>query len=347
MKRDKTEFIILPAFHGDCILIKTFDNKNDEFVILIDGGTSQTFRHSLKTELKNISKINLLILTHIDSDHIGGLISLFKSSLIDNIDIEEIWMNHPELVEVSNENLISTKQGDSLKALIFKKKPNVTLNQISTVQGLIFKAGIEFIILSPTDTIINELYRKWQSTDLASAKEKNVNISAHQDSYSESMEILSRIPFSPDKKINDDIFNSSSIAFILKCYDTSMLLLADSRPEVICESLRVNGFSEDNPLEIDYVKVSHHGSTNNTSQEQLSLVKSNNFIISTNGGTARHKHPAKETIARIIYNSQRTKSKLNVYFNYPIDSLKQRIGNFISSGDIAEGNWQVATKNRF
>ncbi|MBS0027210.1 ComEC/Rec2 family competence protein [Chitinophaga sp. 22321] len=347
MKRNKTEFAILPAFHGDCILIKTFDTDQNEFIILIDGGTSQTFRHSLKKELENISHIDLLILTHIDSDHIAGLVNLFKSSLIDNITIDEIWMNHPELVEVDDGELISTKQGNNLKNLILLKKPDVKLIEISTLTKLVVKSGIEFVILSPTPEINNELYRQWQVANLAEIKKDRVNISSIKDSYFKSLEDLSKIPFFPDKKINDDIFNSSSISFVLKCYDTSILLLADSRPEIISESLRSNGFNECAPLKVNYVKISHHGSLNNTSQELLGLLRSDNFIISTNGGTSFHKHPSRETIARIIFNSQRTDEVLNIYFNYKVEDIKRRIGDFIIEDDFNSGNWLVENKNWF
>jgi len=100
--------------------------------MLIDGGTAQTFRYSLKAELKGITRINLLVLTHIDSDHIAGLISLFKSSTIDDLTIDEIWMNHPEIVEVNTDALISTGQWDSLKELIFSKKPGIKIREVST-----------------------------------------------------------------------------------------------------------------------------------------------------------------------------------------------------------------------
>ena len=52
MKRHKTEFIILEAFNGDSILVKTFDEGFEEFIILIDGATSSCFEHALKKELK-------------------------------------------------------------------------------------------------------------------------------------------------------------------------------------------------------------------------------------------------------------------------------------------------------
>ncbi len=347
MKRNSTEFAILPAFHGDCILIKTYDSNNDEFIILVDGGTAQTFKYTLKAELEAIKHINLLVLTHIDSDHIAGLISLFKSSLIDSIAIDEIWMNHPELVEVNTDELISTKQGDSLKELILLKKPDVKLREITTADKSIVKDGIEFKILSPTPQIKEELYRQWRLSDLPKTDTDNVNISSQKEIHSNSLEDLGKISFSPDKNINGDIFNSSSISFVLKCIDISILLLADSRSEIITESLRQNCFSESNPLEVDYVKVSHHGSLNNTSQEQLGLIKSNNFIISTNGGTSDHKHPSRETIARIVYSSQRKDEVLTIYFNYKIDDLKERIGDFINDKDFEKGNWNAISKNWF
>lgn len=54
MSRTQTEFNIVPAYNGDSILIKTFDESEKEFVILIDGGTSATFDYSLKKKLKEI-----------------------------------------------------------------------------------------------------------------------------------------------------------------------------------------------------------------------------------------------------------------------------------------------------
>ena len=51
MTRNQTELNILPAFNGDSILIKTFDEYQKEFIILIDGGTPSTFEYSLKENL--------------------------------------------------------------------------------------------------------------------------------------------------------------------------------------------------------------------------------------------------------------------------------------------------------
>lgn len=347
MKRNKTDFVVLPAFHGDCILIKTYDIEHNEFIILIDGGTAQTFRYSLKDELKNISRINLLILTHIDSDHIAGLITFFKNSLINEIQIDEIWMNNPDLVEINNGKLISVKQGGNLKNLILEKQPKTKLIQISTLDNVINHSGIEFTILSPTTDIVNELYVQWGALKELEKQENRSNISSVRNSYLQSLEDLSKTTFSPDKRINEDIFNASSISFLLKCPDISMLLLADSRPEIITQSLKGIGINNDNPLFVDYVKVSHHGSLNNTSQELMDLIMSNNYLISTNGGSANHRHPSRETISRLVYNRNRNEKKLNIFFNYDLKGLREKIGDFINENDLEHGNWNAINQNRF
>lgn len=354
MTRNQTELNILPAYNGDSILIKTFDEKNVEFIILIDGGTPSTFQYSLKKQLTEITKIDLLVLTHIDNDHIGGLINLFKNNLIDKIKIDEIWYNQPdvELYEPKTEKaLISVPQAEDWKSLIKQKKPNVIIKEITTENGVINIEGLEFIILSPTVEIKKKLHEIWlkerhkpKNTELSNKALISMNIL----SYSKSLEELNRIDFKPDKSINNDIYNSSSIAFLLKCSDLSFLLLADSRAEVISDNLKALDYSETNPLEVDIVKVSHHGSLNNTSQELLSLIKSNHYIISTNGGTSNHKHPSRETIARIVCKTnQMDDSTLNIYTNYEVDKIKDKIGEFITDDDFELGNWKIKYKNTF
>lgn len=351
MTRTQTELNVLPAYNGDSILIKTYDENNEEFVILVDGGTPSTFEYSLKKRLTEISKINLLVLTHIDNDHIGGLINLFKNNLISRIKIDEIWYNQPDVEfyePKSDKALISVPQAEDWKTLIKEKKNGVVIKEIATENRMINIKGLEFIILSPTSDIKNKLYETWlKERD----KPKNIElnnkafISTNIPNYSKSLEELNKIDFKPEKSINNDIHNSSSISFLLKCLDLSLLLLADSRAEVICDNLKELGYSESNLLEVNFVKISHHGSLNNTSQELLSFIKSNNYIISTNGGSSNHKHPSRETIARIVYKKNRNDEILNIYTNYSLESLKSKIGDFITDNDFKNGNWNIVHKN--
>ena len=351
MSRTQTEFTILPAYNGDSILIKTFDKNKEEFIILIDGGTPSTFDYSLKKKLNGISKINLLVLTHIDSDHIGGLIRFFKNSLIDEVEIDEIWINQPdsEFNQTTNEKaLISVRQAENLKALIKKKKPYSRIREITIADNVINIKGLEFTILSPTVEIKDKFYEVWERDQLTLKQDAlKVDICLESKVYSKSLKKLSEIDFKPHSSINSDIYNSSSIAFILNCPDVNLLFLADSRAEIITERLKQLGHKIEIPLEVDYVKISHHGSLNNTSQELLSLIKSSNYLISTNGGTARHRHPSRETIARIVHKKNRDEKLLNIYTNYKVEDIKLRIGEFVNENDFEEGNWNIEHKNTF
>lgn len=69
-------------------------------------------------------------------------------------------------------------------------------------------------------------------------------------------------------------------------------------------------YSTDNPLSVDYVKLSHHGSQHNTSPEFLKLIECQNYIISTNG--SGHGHPDKRTLARIADRHPHS----TIWFNY-------------------------------
>jgi len=352
MIRKETEINMLPAFNGDSILIKTYDEKDKEFIILIDGGTPSTFEYFLKKNLKYLNRIDLLILTHIDDDHIGGLINFFKNSIIEKFEIGEIWYNQPDVnfyESKSGKVLISVPQAEDWKGLIKQKKPNVFIKEITTESGIININGLEFTILSPTTVIKNKMYEVWlKERNKIKKPDLESLISNNKPSYSKSLEELSKINFKPEKSINNDIYNSSSISFTLRCPDISFLLLADSRPEVIANSLNELGYSITEPLEVNFVKISHHGSLNNTSQELLSLIKSNNYLISTNGGKSNHKHPSRETIARIIYKFNRyDNAVLNIYTNYDIEKIKEKIGEFITSVDLEKGNWKIEHKNTF
>lgn len=84
---------LLPAGYGDCILLSTDDKKPVN--ILIDGGLAKTYNEFIKKEMAYIlqlnQKLNLVICTHIDNDHISGLVELLNNSYYRLID--SIWYN--------------------------------------------------------------------------------------------------------------------------------------------------------------------------------------------------------------------------------------------------------------
>ena len=190
--------------------------------------------------------------------------------------------------------------------------------------------------MSPTKEILDSFYRKWVEHDFEN--DSNCQISGNVCNQLEkgSIEDIANSEFIPNKTLEDDFINASSIAIILWLPNFSILLLGDSRPEIIIESLKTIGYNDtDKRLKVDYIKVSHHGSKNNTSMELLNYIECDNFIFSTNGGFARSKHPDRETIARILCRKSRNMKNTTVlYFNYPISTIENKAGKFITEEEL-------------
>lgn len=69
---------IFQSGKGDCMLITSLDNKN----ILVDGGVSAAFTKHVSPELSKLhaagKKIDLVCVSHIDDDHIGGILKMVE-----------------------------------------------------------------------------------------------------------------------------------------------------------------------------------------------------------------------------------------------------------------------------
>ena len=159
----KTQILVLPAHHGDSIIIKTFDFNGNEFNILVDGGTAKTFEEVLKKELKKISLLNIVILTHIDSDHIGGLIKFIKNTLFNPKQIEKYWFNSKNIRFLNLGDNISSGQAKTFEELLIDKGDikDKWADEIIIGNEPILPSGINIEIISPSKEILEELYKKW------------------------------------------------------------------------------------------------------------------------------------------------------------------------------------------
>lgn len=343
----ETEILILKAYHGDCILIKTFNKEGNPFNILIDGGPPNTFDFSLRAELRKIKIINLLVLTHIDYDHIGGLIKFLNNSIFNEIQIDKYWINCKNLIEAGvSSNKISYDHAKSLEELLIEKKiPLEKYEKTITTDSLLKIADeIKITVLSPETEIIAKLNNDWKDLgDIHKDALEDLKISNTISSQitKGSLLNLSKEKFRPQKKIENDILNSSSIALLIEGVDFKFLALADSRAEIIERTLKKLSYNDsDNRLRVDYMQISHHGSKNNTSNDLLDLIDCNNFIICTNGGLGKSKHPDREVIARILYHPKRElKDRRHIIFNYSLKEIQANSGVIFTPEELNDGNW--------
>jgi len=88
-----------PARNGDAFLIR--ENEPNPVAILIDGGYASTFQACISSDLTGLAQLgyslNLVVATHIDADHLSGLLTFFKlngnSQAPKIIQVEDAWHN--------------------------------------------------------------------------------------------------------------------------------------------------------------------------------------------------------------------------------------------------------------
>lgn len=315
---------ILKANHGDCFLV-SHESESSIFNILIDGGPSTTFKYgprqrysgALCNVLDDLKKkgqhIDLAILTHIDDDHINGLIKAFEDTEYLPQLVKTIWFNSSRLIthhfkaaEISENNILLA-DGSPQTSVQQGKDLEVLLDEIRCIRAPLIMAGqvhnldpFTLTLLSPGHSQLERLLHKWPTETNSGAT------SSHSNDYDLSLEEI----WADDQFDSDpSIYNGSSIAFILEVEDKAMLFLGDAHDQVVADNLRALGYSDCSKIKLDLVKISHHGSQYNTSNETLSLLDSKRYVISTDG--SKHGLPNKRTIARIL---KSTNGK--ILFNY-------------------------------
>lgn len=354
---------MLPASYGDCMLIELKKNNEDRFTILIDGGTVDSYRKNIKVELenylKNDRKIDLVILTHSDNDHISGMNYILKNKNIVS-KINRVIYNSPyaigkkfncwdqsDLVKTISPKVIKkTKVSRGFRKNKTSKDTellNLGENDVNTsaikaneLQQILFDLdklemelvvnngekdieldGINIQFVSPTMVELKEFFKKYKlelDRNGKSKKNLNTNTASSKSDYDIPFEEL--LKNQDKKKLTSD--NMSSLAFIIteESTDESILVMGDSSYELVMKKLielkNKDGilYSKSNPLKLNYLKLSHHGSICDLDKEFLKIIDCNNFLISTDGTISGH--PDKKLIARVYSVFKNGK----FYFNY-------------------------------
>lgn len=323
---------ILKAFNGDSIIISFKNEEGRNRNILIDGGSYGTYYDSstnlygeLKEEIFSIKKkkekIDLLVLTHIDNDHICGFLKWFEMDNEAHSFIQNIWFNSGKLIaeyfkEPENPDLSvglkifkdsHTGVNEAIDFEEYLNSKNIWDKKIVTQGMVLHDDDIKIQILSPCEAQLKTLLKEYREKT-----EDDAYTAGLRKDWSTDLNSFIQEENKVDFKFTQDssVKNGSSISFVLTIKGENFLFLADSHPKEIVNSLKKLGFNKEKPLEVELFKVAHHGSKSNTNNELLEIIKTDNYIISTN--SLGYGHPNKRTLARIINNNPNA----TIHFNY-------------------------------
>lgn len=304
---------------GDCIQVRYQGIDSKYHNIIIDCGYGSTFNNTLGKEIKRLKSnkeyIDLFVLTHTHQDHIGGMKQFIRDNGNDAA-VKSYWFNGGRFnLNLIETNKVSISQGFELEKYLIKTgKCNSKKIIYDEIEHDIYGAIIK--IIGPRKEILDKFLEEWKDYDYSDVISEKVTTGVCDWS-------INIKDFNLDRYNSDESDeNKVSITFIMEVNNKTILFLSDSHADEVEKTLRDMGYSKENRIDIDYMKISHHASKGNISDGMLDLIKCNKYIISTNG-TNRDKFPHKETFARILRHPLRSiDDKIQFIFNYDTNELK-------------------------
>lgn len=313
---------VFPAFKGDSFLL-TWGSQDEKFSLLIDAGIVGTYMF-ISQAVAKIDKLDGLIITHVDFDHIGGFTLLVNDSDTKITQETTIFMNSPSLYLTSkNSDKVNLRHGIEFSELLKQKKLLAKKMHLDLyVDNRRNFNGLDLLILSPPRFVLDKFESAWTAESLFQTYLDDENKLSNKVSK-RNLELKSIQQILDEKEETHswetDLINSSSIAFLCSFNDRRILFLGDANPTLVSAEFEKIGFTEANPLIVDLVKLSHHGSKNNTTSDLLKRIKCNSYLISTNGAGPYY-HPDRETIIRLSeFGRESRNDELKIYTNYELD----------------------------
>jgi hypothetical protein len=294
----------LQAAFGDSLILE-FGTAAQKRFVLLDGGPDGVYGGVLRNRLAQIAagggRLERVILSHVDGDHIVGLLELFSElrAGTEPIQVDALWLNsfaktlddgpnniasriQTMLNQVAGANLVmgatadelnTIPQGNRLRqdALIlgmpFNDGINDDLVSLDTAPGPLTWGNLTVTVVGPTKTNLDNLKQAW--LDWLEAHEGPL---ATGDPFLAAMADQSKP-------------NLSSIMLLVED-DTgkTALFTGDGRGDHLLQGLGQAGLlSAAGTLHVNLFKLPHHGSDRNVTKTFFKKVTADEYIASANG----------------------------------------------------------------
>jgi hypothetical protein len=299
----------LDAGQGDALLLH-YGSTEKPLVAVIDGGPSGVYKRSLRPRLEQLRaarnpggplELQLLAVSHIDDDHIRGVLDLTAQLMEEeeenrdrSYEIRALWHNSfddvvgdggagavPASVATLGTGgapaaagvlvsrpaqlvVASIDQGRRLRdnARGLKLDLNTPFQDVVVAPREVdWKDGLKLTIVSPDEHRLADLHEKWDSF----VRKKQA------------------APASVAAFLDTSVFNLSSIVVLAEAGGRKMLLTGDARGDDVLAGLQQAGLLDQPPLEVDLLKLPHHGSDRNVETDFFRRIVARHYVVSGDG----------------------------------------------------------------
>nr|VFJ63292.1 MAG: hypothetical protein BECKFW1821B_GA0114236_108111 [Candidatus Kentron sp. FW] len=334
---------MLSANEGDALWIE-YGDKTAPKRLLIDCGYKKNYRTvAERLGADPTLGFELIVLTHVDADHIAGAIPLLLDDRLGPDRVRDVWFNEfdhlspPDSSDSNVPDTLGARQGEFFGGVLHDRGypwnrafggGAVVVEDEGELPRMELDGGMVLTLLSPSKPKLAEMRERW-SNDLKGSGiapgdwQKALQVLGTHGPLLPDVLGSKKVQWPPDiERLAEEDFtpdasepNGSSIAFLAEFGDRTALFAGDAHAPLLAANirrlLRARGLDR---LPLDAFKMSHHGSARNNSQELLELLDCKRYLISTNGN--RHNHPNAKALARVLTVNDH---KVTLIFNYRSD----------------------------
>ena len=337
---------VVKARYGDCLILLNGYGKRRKY-ILIDGGPDHVYGPYLRGELLKIAesggKLDLAVLTHVDNDHVLGMLELMDELKQEReqhkpelIQLKGMWHNafskilpetlHQEAnvleTEMANTPLpdpsgapadpgeFGVAEGHELQ--VVNEALGIPRNVgfpdgLVTMEGAVHPVkvgGMRLWIIGPPEANLNRIREKWVKWLMRKG-----------------------LPFSPGEKApvkpDDSEANLSSIMFLAEASKRRILLTGDGLGDDIVSGLeKVGLLPPEGTIHVNVFKLPHHGSERNAVGSLFERVLADTYVISADG---RYGNPDWQTLVWLVDAVCRQGRDVNIFATNPTPSLERLV----------------------
>ena len=351
----------MKAKHGDALLMFANGTK-----ILIDGGPSGVYSQTLRDHLLDLERdgddpprIDLLMVSHIDADHIDGVLDL-TAELIDARDaqskpivqIDRAWHNSFSDMIAKSGTVTSSavKAAAAGVASVFEDlsgpgfAPQDSKLVLSSVaQGRQLRLDLEALHIDLNKRFKHELVLQENANGAWTRGELKLmvigptqaELDRLRETWAKKLETILRADGAAStaaaSELDDSISNLASIVVIAEVGKKSALLTGDARGDLILKWLEDAGrLKPGKSVHFDIVKLPHHGSDRNVTPKFFERITADHYVICGNGG---HGNPEPDTLEMLFH--ARPNLDFKIHMTYGPEELKSH-KKFKKEGNVAK-----------